>query len=282
MDSSERLRIEQIHTWIARAARLSFVPIPISGRDGRTVQEEAGALWDLSPWMSGKADLSEPSSPVHKDSAFVALAEFHKEMNEITPKSISPGLVSRLAEIELLLSRDLDDWRKIVSKFPVDQSQRLGMQWLGLVERPALALLPEIRNAAAKTIAVQPVLRDARPEHFLFTNDRVAGLVDFGAMGVDAVSVDLARLLSEWLPYNDKASRTEAIAAYERIRPLSDTEREQIEAFEKSANLLGGARWIRWHFVDRVAFADQTAIFRGLSQSVNRINRLMTIRPALE
>ena len=47
---------------------------------------------------------------------------------------------------------------------------------------------------------MQPCLRDARPEHFLFVENVLTGLIDFGAMDFETVAGDLARLLGEWLP----------------------------------------------------------------------------------
>ena len=54
---------------------------------------------------------------------------------------------------------------------------------------------------------LQPCLRDARPEHFLFDGDQLSGLVDFGAMAVDSVVGDLARLIGEWLDDDRPAYR---------------------------------------------------------------------------
>ena len=78
---------------------------------------------------------------------------------------------------------------------------------------------------------VQPCLRDARPEHFLFEGNRLSGLIDFGAMGFETVAADLARLLGEWLA-DYEPLRTEALAAYEQVRPLDPAEKALIAPFE--------------------------------------------------
>lgn len=279
-DDSDRLRIERIHLWLSRTSHLRFVPQPITGRDGRSVQCEFGKLWEITPWMPGHPDLATPPNLDHVRSAFAALAEFHSLLGEISRNTTSAGLISRVSEIEALLDRDLDLWMNLVSKATVDESQRLAKDWLGLAQRLAPHLLPEIREAAAKPIVTQPVLRDVRPDHFLFSSGQITGLVDFGAMSIDAVSADLARLLNEWLAAPDLTSRNEAIASYERIRPLSVVEKESIRAFESSADLLRGARWVRWQFVEKREFANPDAILRGLRKSVEHARRLSSITPA--
>ncbi len=66
-----------IHRWLAQARTLDFVPIPLAGLDGQTVQEAGGSLWDLSPWMPGSAVVDSPTSEVIRAS-FSGLARFHE------------------------------------------------------------------------------------------------------------------------------------------------------------------------------------------------------------
>ena len=66
---------------------------------------------------------------------------------------------------------------------------------------------PLATGCRAVLIRLQPALRDARPEHFLFEDDRLSGLVDFGAMGVESVAADLARLIGEWFDGDPDARR---------------------------------------------------------------------------
>ena len=121
---------------------------------------------------------------------------------------------------------------------------------------------------------VQPALRDARPEHFLFEDDRLSGLVDFGAMGVESVAADLARLIGEWLD-GDRAARREALASYERVRPLDPDEARLIEVFEATTALLIGERWARWHYVENRHFDDPQAVSKGLDRGLMRVQRLV-------
>ena len=114
-------------------------------------------------------------------------------------------------------------------------------------------LLEPLEQAAARIIRLQPCLRDARPEHFLFEGDRLSGLVDYGAMGVDSVAGDLARLLGEWSG-GDPTARSEALDSYQVVRPLDPTEASLIRVFESATALLIGERWVRWKYIEGSPF----------------------------
>ena len=134
-------------------------------------------------------------------------------------------------------------------------------------------LLDPLEQAAARIVPVQPCLRDARPEHFLFEGDRLSGLVDYGAMGVDSVAADLARLLGEWT-CGDLAARREALDSYERVRPLGPSEASLIRVFESATALLIGERWLRWKYIEGRAFDDPNAVAKGLARSLSKLRRL--------
>ena len=99
----------------------------------------------------------------------------------------------------------------------------------------------------------------------------LSGLVDFGAMGVDSVAADLARLIGEWLD-GDPSARREALAAYERVRPLDPAEARLIAVFEATTALLIGERWVRWHYVENRHFDDPQAVSKGLDRGLMRLD----------
>ena len=93
-------------------------------------------------------------------------------------------------------------------------------------------------------------------------------------MGVDCVVADLARLVGDWLE-GDAAARAHALAAYERIRPLQPAEIPLLSAFESSADLLIGQRWLHWHYLDHRVFEDPLAVSKGLARGLKRLERLV-------
>jgi len=98
----------------------------------------------------------------------------------------------------------------------------------------------------------------------------VTGLVDFGAMAVDTVAADLARLLADWVG-TDRSTRAEALAAYAAVRPLDAVELALIDPFEDATALLGAGHWIRWHFLEGRAFTDPGAVAEGIARGLRRM-----------
>jgi Ser/Thr protein kinase RdoA (MazF antagonist) len=277
----ERGQLEWLHHWLGLAAELTFVPVPIRDRVGQTLQEHDGHFWEVSPWMPGAPDLSEPPPAQRIEAAFTALAAFHQRLACEQTHGRSPGLAQRAVLIERLVAGGFD-----TLEGAVDQGRRqrrsappheVAARWLTLARSIAPLQAELLRAPAARVVRLQPCLRDARPEHFLFEGDRVSGLVDFGAMGVDSVAADLARLIGDWLLV-DPASRALALTCYERVRPLEPSETVLIDAFESAAALLIGERWVRWHYIDGRRFDDPQAVACGLVRGLRRLERLAASR----
>jgi homoserine kinase type II len=269
--------IRRIHAWLAQAAALSFVPVPIAASRGETASEWCGRIWELAPWMPGQADRSIATPPPTRVTAvFRALANFHVSLAAVSAAGQSAGLAARASELEYLWAGGgLEAIGKRLSAASLDPVWGIANSWWMMAVEVVPRLLAPVRRAAAQTLTLQPCLRDARPDHFLFVDDRITGLVDFGAMDLDTVTADLGRLRSDWdgLDHNLRAL---GLAAYTAVRPLDAEESRLIDVFEQSAAVLGGARWIRWHYSERRVFSDPSAVERGLARAVDRLARLAT------
>ena len=262
--------LTHIHGWLAPLTPLGFIPIPIPTRDGRTFVSLDGRFWEVTPWMPGVADLDRPPTPSHLRAAFSGLAALHQRWSIAARIGRSHALADRLDEAESLIAMELGLMAFAVAHAPSDPVRGLAERWLGMAREGLIAMVDRLRRDGSIELPLQPVLRDARPEHFLFEGDRLTGLVDFGAMGVDSPSVDLARLLSEWVG-TDRVARHQALDAYNAVRPLSTREVEAIDIFTESAAWLGPARWVRWHYIERRPFTDPDAVHRGLERSLARL-----------
>jgi homoserine kinase type II len=272
-----RAHLQQIHRWLFRARDLGFVPVPISDQAGRSLQEADGQFWEVTPWLAGSAEPADAPTRQRVRSAFTALATFHQRLAAEQHQGVSPGLVQRYATITQLIQGGFDLLEAVITDASgPDQCgrQNAALRWVRLARTVALRLRDSLREAAARVAPLQPCLRDARPDHFLFEGDRLSGLVDFGAMGIDSVAGDLARLMSEWL-HHDPPARAEALAAYERIEPLGTAWAAQIADFESSSALLMAERWIRWHYLENRRFDDPQAVTQGISRGLRRLERLM-------
>ncbi len=230
----------------------------------------------MTPWLDGEPDLSVPPDVKHIQLAFTGLASFHQRLALEQVQAESVGLRQRHEEIRQLVEGGFDRLETaIVRDGDSDTSRRqAALEWLSLARRQAPLLLEPLRRASRNVVRVQPTLRDARPEHFLFKDDRLSGLVDFGAMGVESVAGDLARLLGAWLD-GDSAARLLALATYERVRPLDSTESGLIAVFEAGTALLIGERWVRWHYFEHRSFDDPQAVSTGLERGLKQLERLV-------
>ncbi len=268
--------LETIHGWLAESALLAFVPVPVRGLDGRTLYEESGCFWEVTPWMPGGAETDRLPTHGQVRAGFEALAAFHQRLACHATRARSPGLQARRREVEWLLNDGLAVFRSTIDLQPGSRLAELARRWIEAASVEAPKILHSLQLEADRVIACQPCLRDVRPDHLLFTGDRLTGLVDFGAMGYETVAADLARLASEWLG-RDRSLRALAFDAYHAIRPISAEETALIEVFEWSSALLGASHWIRWHFLEGRRFEDPSAVERGLEKGLDRLHPIKMI-----
>jgi homoserine kinase type II len=275
VDGPPEVVLLRIHEWLATAARLGMIPAPIAGLDGRTLQACAGRYWEITPWLEGTPAAQLPLTPARLRAGFGALAAFHQCLAGDTIRARSPGLTVRRAELESWRHSGFAALKMVLQRAPTDRRAVLAARWVDLATATADRLIRPLRRAAGCIVRIQPCLRDVRPDHLLFVDQRLTGLVDFGAMGLECVAADLARLLAEWVG-PDAEPRAEALNAYTAIRPLDVDETTLIEVFESTAALLGAGHWARWHFLEERPFVDPGAVEDGLERGLARLARLAT------
>ncbi|WP_337175904.1 aminoglycoside phosphotransferase family protein [Paludisphaera sp.] len=268
-------RVERIHGWLRATADLPFVARPIAASDGSTAIEAGGVRWEVSPWLPGEPTAGIPPLPRVR-AGFEGLAALHSRLSRVDARvGPSPGLAARRDELRSLIEGGFDILAARLSTAADDPAAADAREWLGLARRLAPGVLATAAAAARLVLPLHPCLRDARPAHFLFTADALTGLVDFGAMDVEAPAADLARLVGEWLPRGDGDDlRAEAFAAYGRSRPIGADELAAAGAFEELADVLVGERWARWRFLEGRRFDDDRATAAGIARGLDRARRL--------
>lgn len=266
--------LARIHRWLQSLAPLAFIPRPLAGLDGRTFYERGGRLWEITPWLPGAPDRRGAFVLAHVRAGFAGLAALHRALADGQVEGQSPGLIARSLELERLLLGGFEQLERSLSPSVQDACDDAARRWLEVARKLAPAIREELRVAVARVVPLQPCMRDARPEHFLFEGDRLTGIVDFGAMRVETVAADLARLISEWIG-PDRGARSEALAEYSAVRPLDESIVRLIPAFERSAALLGGAHWIQWHYVEGRSFENPDAVQHGLARAFERLTALI-------
>jgi Ser/Thr protein kinase RdoA (MazF antagonist) len=257
-------RLAAIHGWLAGARALPFVPVPIAGLDGRTWHNLGGRLWELVPWLPGEAEPIPSDRPARLEAGFAALGSLHRALAGCgVGVGTSPNVRARREELDRLARGGLEALARAAGS-PV------AARWVLLAGRLAGPFAEALRRVEAVRVPLQPCARDMRGCHLLFEGDSVRGLLDFGAMGIDGVATDLARLIEDWLGFDPEAARR-GLASYEAVRPLEPGERRLIAPLARAGSLLAGANWLRWGCVERRPGVTEADWVAGVERSVGRL-----------
>jgi homoserine kinase type II len=123
-------------------------------------------------------------------------------------------------------------------------------------------------------VPLQPVIRDIWYEHVLYEGDAVSGIIDFGAMRIDSVATDIARLLGSMVE-DDQDGWQAGLNAYQSVRRLSADELELVRVFDSSTVLLSGLNWLQWVFAERRQFSNRRKVELRLEGFAARLSRLI-------
>ncbi|TWT88532.1 Phosphotransferase enzyme family protein [Pseudobythopirellula maris] len=264
------------HAWLDRLADkgVGFLPVArrTAGKD--SLVELDGWCWELARWLPG-----EPIATLcDAEASAAALADFH---NAGQPMAAVAGPSASLAARRRALEQ--------AKLYPTATGALSGPQ------APSLARLSErlpaawrrgdslLRSIESNLFAPQPCQIDSRPEHFLLTEGRVTGLVDFGAMALDTPRVDLARLLGG-LPTDWRGA---ALAAYLGMWrpdvPLVRTKfASELDAIHASGVTASASNWLRWLAVERRIFPNERAVARRLEWVAGRLEAVARGEPLVE
>jgi homoserine kinase type II len=268
--SADRSHLVAAHRLMlaAREDGLRFVPAVFAIRDGSTIVEHAGRVWELMEWMPGRASYQEAPSRLKLQSACTALGRLHRcwqRFAETKPQLI-PSVWRRLRESAALPLNEIVTDPLDPAAAAVDRAKRALPRWLQ--QLPA-KLLPFWSRSYAR---LQPCLCDVWHDNLLFEGDRLTGLVDYAAVKSDHVAVDLARMLGS-LVEDDEDGWREGLVAYSRQRPLSEQDEALARVLDVTGTIVGAANWVRWLSDPRRAFEDREAAARRLEKLLARIER---------
>ena len=266
---ADAARLENtLHRWMmtARQSGLSFVPGVERTRNGRTVIEVGGRLWDVIDWMPGRANFHGDPSDSRLIAAVTALAQIHAPWaNE---RSAGPCAAIERRRQAIVEWDDLvaSGWRpEFDSADPIRPAAESA--W-SVLPRVITSVLPSIQSWLSQSVPLQPCLCDVWHDHVLFDGDRVTGIIDFAAAKVDHVAVDLARLLGSLIP--DQYPRTQsALAAYAAIRPLPQP--ELVPLLDQTGTVGAITNWLKWLFYDGREYPNRSAVAERLKALVTRL-----------
>ena len=272
--------LEFIHSvlWFACQDGVDFVPLPVETNTQSSYVHASGHLWELSPWMPGRADYLVDPRPEKLRAAMIALATFHTACDSFPlphcqPTS-APGIVMRRRRVQELLHGDLDDLRRSITPGRWPDLEVRATRLFELFSRAVNQVATSLNRAASASVTLQPCLRDIWADHVLFEGDEVTALVDFGAMRPDNVATDIARLLGS-MAADDQTAWADGLEAYATLRPVSDAERLLIDAFDQSNVLMSGLNWLDWIYRQQRTFENAGAIPCRLDGQIARLEHLV-------
>ena len=260
-------------------------PVPLPTQEGQTYYLNEEHLWEFTNWLPGEANFLSQPSPGKLKAAACCLADFHRAAKLYTngnarPQvAVSSGLNQRLSILQKLQQSELDLlWHATRSAAPTPLRE-LALELLEGILNTLEKTIPRCRQLVDQPLPLQWCLRDVRHDHFLFTEDRVTGLIDFGAVAVDSVAGDLARMLGSMTGDDGEAWRS-GIEAYTARLALSAAERRAIVVFDEGGTICSAANWVRWLFVDQRVFPQANALTNQLQWIASRLGALKNISGA--
>jgi homoserine kinase type II len=281
----ERLQFMQAVLWHVRQEGFTLAPVPLETTNHAGFVRHEGHLWDLTPWMPGRADYAAAPSDDRLRAAVRALAQFHVAADTFPlPErgpGPAPGIVERLAAARGLRSGGLDRLRQAVAGHPRPELDDRAGRLLDLAPVALRRVLPLLARGAEQRVPWQPCIRDIWHDHVLFQKDQVSGIVDFGALRTECVVADVSRLLGS-LAGNDSLAWQVGLAAYSAVRRLSPAEAQLVSAYDESSVLLSGMNWLTWVYVERREFNDWQAVAARLDANLSRLAQLVACGNAIE
>lgn len=257
---------------LARQQGLRFVPTIFTTLEAASAVEHAGRLWELTEWLPGRPDFHRQPTSARLEAAGAALAQLHAVWRTIPSEATGCPAVQRRSTF-------LAEWYELL---------RSGWHPLALADAPMRPLverawrrLPSALERVPRRLQpwhnvalhLQPCLCDIWHDHLLFDGERLTGLIDYGAVKVDSVAVDLARMLGS-LVKDDADGWQTALRAYRRFAPLTVEEEELAHVLDETGVVLGVANWLRWLYEERRSFADRTAVVHRFGQLLDRLEAM--------
>jgi homoserine kinase type II len=262
--------------------------------DGDTIVIDAdGRLWELSRFMPGVA--VPCPTPSQAAAAATALAQLHLAAARLVThpprQDFSPGLALRIGRARELLTRP---WQARCHAWSQAARHRMPAdRWTALDARVAAAIelftaaggnafLARVASIQPHSCVLQPAIRDVWYDHVLFaeqTSDAVTAIIDLHAAAIDTPATDLARLVGSWTAPAGRERMSlvdrwpEAIAAYDRVRPLPHAEADLIPFLHATGVVCGLDNWFRWTLDEHREFPDGRSM-------LGRIDRLLAELPA--
>ena len=245
------------------------VPKPLLSSSGQSFVSHDGLFWTVETWLLGVADFWTNPTNQRLQAAMRMLAEFHRATNRWSqgPHAI-PAIQERIDALHKH-SKSLASYEEAMIGQPHDFESLL-RKLLAAARDELPQSQAALEQVASSTSVLIPCIRDVWHDHVLFTADQVTGLIDFGAMRMDSVAVDIARLAGS-LAGDDRRMRALAVSAYAAVNPLTQTDLSLVNVIDASSPVIAGLNWVRWLCVEKRTFPDTTKVLERMQKILERL-----------
>jgi len=262
---------------------INQVSVPVMTAEGQSMIQHENRFWQLEPWMPGEANFLEQPSDAKLKSVMQLLARLHLAAGQhvsssdaaqwfsISHSASSPTIIERLLLVEQWSDTNPQTIRRLIDHKKIPETVKESLRQILTQFLPKVRMIQsELREMLTCESTLQPSLRDLWSDHVLFTDDRVTGLIDFGACRSENPMIDLSRLLGSYF-IRDSDSYRKAINWYDEIRPVSSAERKLFPVFDHSQRILAGLTWIEWLIFEGKQPEDWKSVQERLDQIVPRM-----------
>ncbi|MCA9194970.1 MAG: aminoglycoside phosphotransferase family protein [Planctomycetales bacterium] len=258
---ANRLRLIHHAMKVAREdGGLSFVPRVFTAFGNESLVFADGAIWELIGWMEGTASYVHQPSTEKLTAAMHALGRLHSVWNQHFPLAEhgpSLAIQDRIKKLETwtAATRNREYIELMRSKFNNALEVDLAEQTLHAVRLLGGQFQRQLGDLAKQTVPQHLVLRDIWSGHVLFQQERLAGLIDFGASRFDEPSTDVARLLGSLEPC-DPARWHAGLSVYQETSHVP-VEPARVYVLDQSSTLLAACQWLEWLSSSPHSFEDK-------------------------
>jgi homoserine kinase type II len=201
-------------------------PVPIKGRDGKTLRTIAGRPGAIITFLRGI--WPRRITAEHCAELGAAMAKLHNA--GLSFEGTRPNNLS------------VEGWRTLVGKISEETAAKLDPSLPGLMRgelETLSAAWPALRSSPDLPSGV--IHADLFPDNVFFLDGKCSGLIDFYFACTDFLAYDVAICLNAWCfeptgEFNStKAKRM--FASYEAVRPLSELEKKFLPLFARGSAL---------------------------------------------
>ncbi|MEZ6093497.1 MAG: phosphotransferase [Pirellulaceae bacterium] len=240
-------RLNWIHERLKDLEQFSFIPNVQKTSHGESYVQKNEQLWELTTWVPGTASFNLAPNSFRLKNIIEAINALHETWAKVeSDHGRSPAIAERVEILEQLQPRlkaaipSTETLQRVFRNIDFGVTQHLA-------SKLSFQLLAESQTLHWNDMSrrLQPVVKDLRHEHILFTGDYVTGIVDFGAMAIDCVECDWARLLGSLRFGNISVWQLARELIQKNSLPIP-IDWNLVKWLHRSSTLIAWTNWLEW------------------------------------